>query len=136
VAGHFAIWRNAADRLELGLWGELAERDLLSCEAEVRAQLSVTKAGGVQVLVDLLDIDGYSLQARDALVALQRFLGAKASQTAFIADSTRGRGLALWISHMTEGQVIESFNRREDATAWLARGVGRVTGLRPQRARR
>lgn len=104
---------------------------MVACEAEVRAQLSVTKAGGVKVLIDLVGVAGYSLEARDALVALQRFLGGKASQTAFVADSPSSRSLALWIAHMTEGQVIKSFLQRDQANAWLADNTGPTTGVRP-----
>lgn len=131
VAGHFRICRKAADRLEVELAGELAEPSLLACEAEIRAQLSVTKLGGIKVLIDLVGVQGYSLQARDELVALQRFLGSKASQTAFIANSPSSRSLALWIAHMTDGQVIKSFGTREDAAAWFAGNVGPSTGVRP-----
>jgi hypothetical protein len=129
--GHFGICRRASDRFEVELKGELSERTLLACEAEVRAQLSVTKAGGLKVLIDLVGVEGYSLEARAVLVALQRFLGGKASQTAFISDSAMGRSLALWVAHMTEGQVIKSFRRCEDASAWLAGSVGPTTGIRP-----
>jgi hypothetical protein len=131
MAGRFEILRRAADRLEVELAGELGERTLVQCEAEIRTQLSVIKSGGVKVLVDLVAVKGYSLEARDVLVTLQRFLGSKASQTAFIADSPSSRSLALWLAHMTQGQVIKSFGRREDALAWLAGSVGPVTGVRP-----
>jgi hypothetical protein len=119
------------DRFEVELKGELSERTLLACEAEVRTQLSAAKAGGVKALIDLFGVEGYSVEARDVLVTLQRFLGGKASQTAFISDSALGRSLALWVAHMTEGQVIKSFSRHEDSTAWLSGSVGPTTGIRP-----
>jgi hypothetical protein len=131
TVGRFEICRRAADRFEVELTGELGERTLLACEAEVRTQLSAAKSGGIKVLIDLFGVEGYSLEARDVLVGLQRFLGGKASQTAFISDSAVGRSLALWVAHMTGGQVIKSFGRREDATAWLAGSVGPTTGVRP-----
>jgi ABC-type transporter Mla MlaB component len=130
-AGHFEICRSSADRVELELSGELSESTLLDCEAELRAQLCATKAGGIKVVVDLRRVKGYSLEARMLLVALQRFLGDKASQTAFIAASAAGRSLALWVAHMTEGQVLKSFGRREDAADWLCGSVGPKTGVRP-----
>jgi len=130
-AGRFVILRKAADQLEVELAGELSERTLLTCEAEVRAQLSVTKPGGVKVLIDLMSVKGYSLEARDGLVALQRHLGNKAAQTAYIADSPAGRGLALWITHMTRGQIVKGFSRRDEAESWLAGSAGPTTGVRP-----
>lgn len=131
AVGHFGICRRAVDRFEVELKGELSEQTLLACETEVRTQLSVTKTGGVKVLIDLAGVEGYSLEARDVLVSLQRFLGGRASQTAFISDSALGRSLALWVARMTEGQVIESFSRREDSTVWLSGGVEPATGARP-----
>lgn len=128
--GRFVVIRSAADQLVVELAGDLSERTLVSCEAEARVQLSVAKPG-VKVLVDLLEARGYSLEARDGLVVLQTHLGSKASQTAYVADSPAGRGLALWVSHMSASQVIKSFARRSDAEAWLAGSAGPTTGVRP-----
>lgn len=130
-AGRFVVRRVAANQLELELAGELAERTLRDCEAEVRAQLSVAKPGAVRAIVELRAVEGYSFEARDALVALQRHLGAKAGQTAYLADTSAGRGLALWVMHMAEGQVIKCFARRAEADAWLAGSAGPTTGVRP-----
>jgi hypothetical protein len=128
--GRFVVLRRAADQLTVELAGDLSERTLVTCEAEARAQLSVAKPG-VKVLIDLVGVQGYSLEARDALVALQRHLASKATQTAYVTDSAAGRGLALWVSHMSENQVIKSFARRADAEAWLAGVAGPTTGVRP-----
>ncbi len=127
----FQIHRRSADKLEVELSAELNERTVLACETEVRAQLSVVKAGGVRIVIDLLGVHSYSLSARDQLVGLQRFLGDKAAQTAFIVSSSASRSLALWITHMVQGQVIRSFAKREDAEAWLAGQAGPTTGVRP-----
>jgi hypothetical protein len=129
-AGRYVVIRSAADQLVVELAGELTERTLVNCEAEARVQLSVAKPS-VRVIVDLVEVTGYSLEARDALVALQSQLASKASQTAYVADSAAGRGLALWVSHMSPGQVIKSFARRSDAEAWLAGSAGPTTGVRP-----
>jgi hypothetical protein len=124
------VLRRAADQLVVELLGELSERTLLTCEAEARAQLSVAKPG-VKLLIDLTGVQGYSLEARDCLVVLQRHLGSKATQTAYVAASAAGRGLALWVSHMSDGQLIKSFARRGDAEGWLAGAAGPTTGVRP-----
>jgi hypothetical protein len=128
--GRFVILRRAADQLAVELAGDLSEHTLVTCEAEARAQLSVAKPG-VKVLIDLVGVHGYSLEARDALVALQRHLASKAGQTAYVAVTAAGRGLALWVSHMSENQVIKSFSRRDDAEAWLAGIAGPTTGVCP-----
>jgi hypothetical protein len=129
-AGRFVVLRRAADQLVVELAGELSECTLVTCEAEARAQLSVAKPG-VKVLLNLVDVQGYSLEARDCLVVLQRHLGSKAIQTAYVADSVASRGLALWVSHMSNNQVIKSFACRGDAEAWLAGAAGPTTGVRP-----
>ncbi|MFI5308192.1 MAG: hypothetical protein ACHQ53_12605 [Polyangiales bacterium] len=131
AAGRFKVCRKAADRLDVELAGELVEDVIVACEAEVRAQLCVVKQGGVRIAIDLLGLESYSLTARDQLVALQRFLGERAGQTAFLVGSSASRGLALWITHMVEGQVIKSFNRCDDAASWLSGGnLGPSTGVR------
>jgi len=130
-AGRFVSVRRAADQLDLELIGELEERILLACDADARAQLTAAKPGVVKVLVDLTGVQGYTLEARDGLVVLQRHLGDRACQTAYVADSAAGRGLALWVVHMTEGQVIKCFARRSDAAAWLCGSAGPTTGIRP-----
>jgi hypothetical protein len=129
--GRFVILRKAADQLEIELSGELSDRTLVTCDAEVRAQLSAARAGSVRVLIDLVSIAGYSIEARDGLVSLQRHLAGKANQTAYVTDSPASRGLALWVGHMTEGQVIKTFARRADAESWLAGSIGPTTGIRP-----
>jgi hypothetical protein len=129
-AGRFVVVRKATDQLVVELAGDLGERTLVACEAEVRAQLSVAKPA-MRVLIDLVEVSGYTLEARDGLVLLQRHLGSKASQTAYVAESASGRGLALWVSHMTEHQVIKCFARHADAEVWLAGVAGPTTGVRP-----
>jgi hypothetical protein len=129
-SAQFEITRSAADRLELKLSGDLDEATMQECHSEARATLSHAKPGALRILVDLLDVEGYSLAARDELVALQRFLGTKSSQTAFVTGCPKGRSLALWLSHMASGQVIKSFAQGGDAIAWLAGSAGPTTGVR------
>jgi len=133
----FQVARKSPDHLEIALSGELTERLVVACDGEVRAQLSASKPSGVAVLVDLTRVTGYSLEARDALLGLQRSLSNKARQTAYLAYSAPARSLSLWVRHMAEGQVVRIFGVIEDATAWLAGTAGPTTGVRPvARARR
>ena len=130
-AGRFAIVRRATDHLDIELAGELSDRVLITCDAEVCAQLSAAKPGVVRVLIDLVAVEAYSIEARDALVSLQKHLAGKASQTAFVAATAVSRGLALWVAHVSQGQVIMSFSRRGDAESWLLGSTGPTTGIRP-----
>jgi hypothetical protein len=127
--GHFKIVRGGADRLEIALSGELDEVNIKACDREARAELSIAKARSIKVTIDLSRVEGYSLEARDALVVLQRQLGGVASQTAYVTASSPGRSLALWTSHMTSSQVIDRFSNREDAFAWVASSTGPSTGV-------
>jgi hypothetical protein len=135
--GQFEVTRRSADQLEIALVGELTERTVVSCDAEVRAQLSASKPAGVAVLIDLSRVTGYSLEARDALVGLQRSLAAKARQSAYLADGAPSRSLSLWVRHTTAAQALHVFNDMADALAWLSGTPGPTTGVRPvARARR
>jgi len=127
----YGIFRRGTDRLDIELRGELRVEDLSACEAAVRMQLGVAKQGAFKVVVDLQKVVGYSLEARDALVALQRHLGAAASQTAYVTASSAGRALALWTGHMTPDQVVKNFSNRDDAVGWLIGDVGPASGVRP-----
>jgi hypothetical protein len=131
MGSRFKIVRRSTDRLEIELNGELSENTVRACEAEVRAQLSAAREAALKASIDLRGVTGYTLEARAALVALQRFVGTKATQTAFLAVTAASRGLALWVMHMSENQVIKSFADNDDANAWFAGQVGPTTGVRP-----
>ena len=125
------VIRASAVRLEIALAGELSAHAVAAAEAEARAQLSAAKPGGVALVVDLRGLGGASLEARDALVALQQALAPKLRQTAYVADTPAGRGLSLWLRHTVQDQVIKAFGGREDALAWLVADAGPTTGVRP-----
>lgn len=131
AAEQYGILRRGTDRLDIELRGELRVEDLAACEAAVRMQLGVAKRGTFKVVVDLEKVVGYSLEARDALVALQRHLGGAASQTAYVTASSAGRALAMWTVHMTPNQAVKNFSTRDDAVGWLIGDVGRASGVRP-----
>jgi len=135
--GQFEVTRRSADQLEIALVGELTERTVVSCDAEVRTQLSASKPAGVSVLVDLTKVSGYSLEARDALVGLQRSLAPKAKLSAYLADTAASRSLSLWVRHNADSQTVKIFNDLAEAQAWMGGVAGPTTGVRPvARARR
>ncbi|MGD8862613.1 MAG: hypothetical protein PVI30_21560 [Myxococcales bacterium] len=130
-SGRFEVARRSAELLEVVLEGALDEARIAACEADVRASLSAVRDGGVRVLVDLTGVEGYSLGAREALVALQGVIGRRSCQTAYCAAATEGRALALWVAHMSADQVIKTLRSREDALAWLGGEGPPTTGVRP-----
>jgi hypothetical protein len=109
----------------------LDEAVIAACEGEIRASLSAARNGSVRVLVDLAEVDGYSLGAREALVALQGVIGRRSCQTAYCAAGTEGRALALWVVHMSAEQVVKTLRSRQDALAWLGGEGPPSTGVRP-----
>ena len=131
MGSRFKIVRRSTDRLEIELSGELSENTVRACEAEVRAQLSAARESALKAMIDLARRTGYTLEARACagrIAALRRHQG---TQTAFLAVTAASRGLALWVMHMSENQVIKSFADGEDADAWLGGRVGPTTGVRP-----
>ena len=125
------VTRRSAGQLEVSLAGEVTEQAVAEAEADARAQLSVARPGSVAVLVDLSGLATCSLAARDAVVSLQRALGGKVRQTAYVADTAVGRGVSLWVRHTVDDQVIKAVSSRDDAQAWLAAEAGPTTGVRP-----
>lgn len=130
-ASQHRVTRSSAGQLEIALSGELTEQAVAAAEADARAQISATKAGTVALVIDLRGLQGASLAARDALVALQQALASKLRQSAYVADTPAGRGLSLWIRHTVQDQVVKAFSSHEDAHAWLSSEmVGPTTGVR------
>lgn len=127
--GRYAVARRATDWLEVTLEGDLDPRITLSCEREVRAQIALAPST-LRAVVSLSGVTGYQLEAREQLVSLQRCIGAKASQTAYIAESAPGRALALWVIHTAQGQVVRSFSRATEAADWLGLSDPTQSGVR------
>lgn len=133
--GRYAVARRATDWLEVTFEGDLDAQITLSCEREVRAQITLAPST-LRAIVSLSGITGYQLEAREQLVSLQRCIGAKASQTAYIAESAPGRALALWVIHTAQGQVVRSFSRATEAADWLGVSDPTQSGVREARKTR
>lgn len=133
--GRYAVVRRATDWLEVTLEGDIDPQIALSCEREVRTQITLAPST-LRAIVSLSGVTGYQLEAREQLVSLQRCIGAKASQTAYVAESAPGRALALWVIHTAQGQVVRSFARATEATAWLGFGDVAQSGVREVKSTR
>jgi hypothetical protein len=127
--GRYAVVRRATDCLEVTLEGDLDPQIALSCEREVRAQIALAPST-LRAIVSLSGVTGYQLEAREQLVSLQRCIGAKAAQTAYLAESAPGRALALWVIHTAQGQVVRSFSRLAEAADWLGISDPTQSGVR------
>lgn len=130
--GRYAVVRRATDCLEVTLEGDLDPQIALSCEREVRAQIALAPST-LRAIVSLSGVTGYQLEAREQLVSLQRCIGAKAAQTAYLAESVPGRALALWVIHTAQGQAVRSFSRAAEAADWLGISDPTQSGVREVR---
>lgn len=131
--GRYAVLRRASDWLEVTLEGDLDAQMTLACEREVRAQIALAPSG-LRAVVSLSNVAGYHLEAREQLVSMQRCIGAKAAQTAYVAQGAPGRALALWVIHNSLGQLVRSFARTAEAEQWLSeKGSDPQSGVREVR---
>jgi hypothetical protein len=127
--GRYEVSRRATGWLEVSFEGDLTPSIALSCEREVRAQIALAPPG-LRALVSLSAVTGYELEAREQLVSLQRCIGTKAAQTAYVAESVPGRALALWVIHTAQNQLLRSFVRPKEAMAWLGEQADPQSGVR------
>jgi hypothetical protein len=131
TAVSFQIDRCSPDELEIVLSGRLEEDALLACERELRTQLRLAKPTSLRVLVDLRNVDGYTLDARTVLVRVQRFIAEKAVRVVFVVDRPEPRSLALWAVHMAGPWNAQMAACVHDARAFLRGRSDPPTGVRP-----
>jgi hypothetical protein len=129
ATGRYAVRRHATECLEVDFEGTLDAATVMACERELRTQLAHAP-NGLRAVVNLIGVSGYQLEARDHLVAMQRFIGSKATQTAYTASSAEARGLGLWVVHSSQSQLVKLFGRAEDASSWLDGVVDAQSGVR------
>lgn len=127
--GRYAVHRRATSWLEVTFEGDLTPQIAMSCEREVRAQIALAPPG-LRAIVSLSAVSGYELEAREQLVSVQRCIGAKAAQTAYVAESAPGRALALWVIHTAQNQLVRSFARANEALVWLGEAADPQSGVR------
>ncbi|HEX7480543.1 MAG TPA: hypothetical protein VF331_22275 [Polyangiales bacterium] len=131
VAPAYQIERRLPDELCIRLSGELDEATLLACESDARGRLRLAKPGSLRMLWDLLEVTGYTLEARSVLAHLQGFLAEKADRTVYVARHSQARSLSLWAVHMAGARQARIADDLEHALGWL-RGSGEPdTAVRP-----
>jgi len=131
MAAGFHIQRKSTGLVTVVLRGGVSGHDVAACESELRAQLTLAQPHSLVALMDLREVTGYSLEARESLVALQNFLGGKAALTAYVGDSAQQRGLSLWVCHVTIHRSVRCFARCGEAVDWLSSDLNPITGVRP-----
>jgi hypothetical protein len=109
----FQLNRTPLDELAIELSGTLDEHTALLCEREVKTQLNQARAASLRVLWDLRALEAYSIEAREVLVRLQRFLSEKANRTVYVATRPEPRSLAVWVLRMAnhrDGHVAQDLD--------------------------
>jgi hypothetical protein len=127
----YQLERCLLDEIVIRLHGDLDETTLLACERDARAQLSLAKPGSLRVLWNVLDVTGYTIEARAVLARLQIFLADKAERTVYAAERAEPRSLALWAVHMAGAWQARIAQDVERAQAWLRGDDELDTGVRP-----
>jgi len=113
-------------RVEVRACGSIDAHDVDRLASEL---LPNDMGNGWELLVDWTELSGYTPEARQALLQLQRALAERSVRTAFVAERPRLRGLALWLAHTTNDPLARPFHQRAQADAWLASREGRIQYL-------
>jgi hypothetical protein len=114
-------------RLEITLLGAFDEPDAVELEAQLKEERGRAKA---LVLFDLRRLESCTILARSVLSRIQKeVLGPVARRTAYVADRPLFRGLALWITHVSEDENAKSVVNEEQAQEWLMGNSHRVADL-------
>jgi hypothetical protein len=133
----FHVSRPRHDELCIELREHLDEGTALACERELHTQAALAKDASLDVLWDLRELTGYTLEARNVLVRMQSFLGSKARRTVYVAERAEPRGLALWAVHMASHWHAHLSKDLASARAWLQgaeaadSNVKRLASMRP-----
>jgi anti-anti-sigma regulatory factor len=114
---------STADPLRVQIAGAIDADDSARLSSEFQRLVQGRKAPGV--IVDLSALDGATIIARRALVAMQGHLKAAAARTAYLCNSPLLRGLALSVGHLAEDDGVKAVMNEEQAAAWLSSTEGR-----------
>lgn len=78
------------------------------------------------LIVDLREAEDFDPDARLALVDVHKALAAKAGRVAYLARSSRLRGMSLWVMHMASDVSARAVGSMAQAESWLAGDKGRL----------
>lgn len=85
-----------------------------------------TPADRPPLVIDLTGVEGYEPEAREALVAVNRAVAAKAGRHAYLARTALMRGLSLWVMHMANDLDGRAVGSDKQVEAWLHGDRGRL----------
>lgn len=115
----YLISRSDSHRIDVHLDGSLERDVLMELETELRVHLASAPAGRLQVCIDLRRVDEYSLEARDVLIRIQRYVAGRAAATLYFASGPAMRALALWAIRMSGDRNAHAVAGPHQADPWL-----------------
>jgi ABC-type transporter Mla MlaB component len=118
------------DRVHLVLHGSLEAESLPSVANALDALLAEI-AEGSRVLVDLGNLERCDPAARRTLARIQRRLRDRGCRTAWLAQSPRLRGLALWVVYAANDPRATPVGDVDLAEAWLEGTEARLSDGAP-----
>jgi hypothetical protein len=129
----FTIASHPSGRLDITLLGAFDEPDAL----ELERQLTQDRGGArSSVFFDLRQLESCTILARSVLARIQKDVVApSARRTAYVADRSLFRGLALWITHVSEDENAKTVATDEQAQEWLSSSASRVADLQERMGR-
>lgn len=123
------------DRVVITLRGDFEEAHATALETALRERLATAPSGALEVVVDIGDLTRCSVEAREALLRVQRYLGGVARRTAYVANRPLFRGIGLWICHHAPDSHARTFPNLATAEVWLAEKIRRDEDLAQKAAR-
>jgi hypothetical protein len=120
MSAQFRITGPFSGRLVVRMSGVLDEADAEAMSAALQKQVRELKEDLV-VLIDLTDLADCTIMARAALIRLQTFLARRVRRTAYLANTSRFRGLALFIVQQAKDENAKPVPTVEAAGEWLGR---------------
>lgn len=135
AAPNWSIASREHGRLVVTLCGDLDVAGADALAVELRRRLESASPGSHEVYYDLDGLTRCSVDARSALLRIQRFLAGVARRTAYVANRPLFRGVGLWICHQAPDANARTFAAAAHAHAWLAESTRRDVDLAARAAR-
>jgi hypothetical protein len=124
---------NSSERIEIALLGAFDEPDALDLERKLNGERGRSR---LLVVFDLRRLESCTILARSVLARIQKeVLAPIARRTAYVADRPLFRGLALWITHVSEDENAKTVANDDQAQEWLAGNSPRVADLQERMGR-
>jgi hypothetical protein len=123
-----SIERVEPRRLLVRLRGALEDEAVQHISDDLLPRLHEIGPGG-ELIIDMLELESCTTEARMRLIELQRGIAKLATRTAFVADRPRFRGVALYVAHHSDDTSARAFHLAAQAESWLRRSEGRIESI-------